>query len=588
MTKTSKTAGTKAALTELRRPIAGMTRVGVALGAVGAVTTLVPFAGLAELARVLISQPDAEVATVVPVAAIVVAGIVIGWTCTGSALWITHLADARLQARLRRRLVAKLGEVPLGWYGRTTSGAVRKVAQDDIDDLHHLVAHHDVELAGAIALPAAGVGYLLWIDWRLAVLAVATLPIYVLAYAWMMRGFGEKMVQLDAGFAKVSAAIVDFVHGIAVVKTFGRTDRAHAGYRRAVGEFAERYSGWVRPLVRLEALTSMALCVPVITLTGLTGGIWFVTSGWVRPVDVLAEVLVAVMLPSTLQSLNQGITAQRKAMAAAGRIVDLLAVPPLPPPREPRQPQGHEVVFDDVGFGYQEGIEVLSGIRLTCRPGTVTALVGPSGAGKSTLATLVPRFYDATSGSVRIGGVDVRELAAADLYRLVGFVLQDVRLLHGTVAENLRLGRPGASDDELVTAARAARIHDRINALPQGYDSLLGADVVFSGGEAQRLAIARALLADAPVLVLDEATAHADPESEAEIQDALSELARGRTVLVIAHRLTSITAVDQIVVLENGRITERGRHRELLAAAGPYSRLWAAHSRTEDQEGAVL
>lgn len=330
-------------------------------------------------------------------------------------------------------------------------------------------------------------------------------------------------------------------------------------------------------MLRLEAFTSMALSVPVIALAGLLGGTWFVAAGWVEPVDVLAEVLVAVVIPSTLLTINQGLTAQRKAVAAAGRITSLLTTPELPVSTQPREPAGAEVVFDGVSFAYADGAPVLHEVDLVCRPGTVTALVGSSGAGKSTLAKLVPRFHDVTAGAVRVGGADVRDVLPEELYRHVGFVLQDVQLLHGTVADNLRLGRPSATEDELVAAATAARIHDRILRLPRGYDSVIGEDAVFSGGEAQRVSIARALLADTPVLVLDEATAHADPESEAEIQDALSAIARDRTVLVIAHRLSTITGVDQIVVLDEGRVAERGTHRQLLARDGRYARMWSAH-----------
>ncbi|TQJ00541.1 ABC transporter ATP-binding protein [Amycolatopsis cihanbeyliensis] len=573
-----------AALRELRRPVARLTRLGVVFGALGALTTLVPFAGLAELGRALL-EPGAgrpvDGGELALIAAVVVAALVVGWLAGGLALWFTHQADARLQTILRRRMVRRLGAVPLGWYSDTMSGQVRKAAQDDIDDLHHLVAHHDVELTGAIVLPVAGVAYLCWLDWRLALLAVATLPIYLVAYAWMMRGFADKMRQMDAGFAKVSAAIVEFVHGITVVKVFGQVGRAHDSYRRAVDEYGQRYAGWVRPVLRLEALTSMALSAPVIAVVSLAGGIWFTARGWVTPVEALTEVLVALVIPTTLLTLNNGLTAQRKAVAAAERIVTLLRTPSLPVAEHPEEPDGHHVEFADVSFSYDGTEPVLSHVDLECLPGTVTALVGSSGAGKSTMAKLLPRFYDVTGGAIRLGGVDLRRIAPETLYRKVGFVLQDVQLLHGTVADNLRLGRPDAGADDLVAAATAARIHDRVLALPRGYDSVVGEDAVFSGGEAQRISIARALLADTPVLVLDEATAYADPESEAQIQDALSVLASGRTVLVIAHRLATITGADQIVVLDGGVVAERGTHEELLAAGGRYARMWRAYTRAE-------
>ena len=566
------------ALDILKRPVNHLIRIGVAFAAVGALVNLVPFIGLTELGRLLLAG-GVDPQALWRWAALVVITLSLGWMANGVALWLTHLADHRLQASLREAMVRKLGRVPLGWYTDTTSGAVRKVVQDDLEDLHHLVAHHAVELTAAIVTPLAGLVWLVTLNWRLALLAVLTLPVYALAYALMMRGFGAKMQLLDKSMSRVSAAIVEFVHGIAVVKAFGQVGQAHRSYQQAVNQFSEQYAGWVKPLLRLEALSSMALSVPVILLVSLGVGSLLVAEGWITPLQLFAETLVAVVIPQSLLVINQSLTAQRTALAAADRIETLLKVEELPAPKVGQQPQGSDITFEHVQFGYDSEHPILNGVDLHCPAGSVTALVGASGAGKSTLAKLVPRFHDVKAGCVRVGGVDVRDIDPRQLYRQVGFVLQDAQLVHGTVADNLRLGRPEASDAEVEMAARSAQIHLRIQALPRGYQSVIGEDAIFSGGEAQRLSIARTLLADTPVLILDEATSHADPESEALIQDALSALAQGRTVLVIAHRLASISGVDQIVVLDQGRVLESGRHESLLQANGAYAQLWRAGAK---------
>ncbi|WLH92366.1 ABC transporter ATP-binding protein [Pseudomonas sp. FP453] len=563
------------ALDTLKRPVNPLIRLGVLFAAIGALVNLVPSIGLTELARLLLAS-DAARHTLWSWAALVVIALSLGWMANGVALWLTHVADHRLQAGLRDAMVRKLGRVPLGWYSDTTSGAVRKVVQDDLEDLHHLVAHHAVELTAAVVTPLAGLVWLASLNGYLVVLAVLTLPVYALAYALMMRGFGSKMQLLDQSMTRVSAAIVEFVHGIAVVKAFGRSGQAHRSYQQAVNQFSQQYAGWVRPLLRLEALSSMALSVPLILLASLGVGSLLLARGWVTPLELFAETLVAVVIPQSLLVINQSLTAQRTALAAAARIEALLNIDELPSPTACQSPEGSAITFDNVQFGYDPAHLILDGITLHCPAGTVTALVGASGAGKSTLAKLVPRFHDVNAGRVLVGGADVRQIDPHQLYRHVGFVLQDAQLVHGSVAENLRLGRPEASDEDVQAAARTAQIHTRIEALPRGYQSVIGEDAIFSGGEAQRLSIARTLLADTPVLILDEATSHADPASEALIQDALSALARGRTVLVIAHRLASIRGVDQIVVLDHGRVVECGRHPDLLHADGAYARMWRA------------
>ncbi|MFV0435208.1 MAG: ABC transporter ATP-binding protein [Leucobacter sp.] len=500
---------------------------------------------------------------------------------SGAALSVTHFADSRMQGIIRTRIVERLGRVPLGWFTRNSSGLVRKATQNDIGDVHYLVAHGAVETAAAITVPLTGFLYLWTLDWRLALLGIATIPVYGIAYATMARDMTEKMAEMNAGVARISATIVEFVAGISVVKTFGRAGEAHAAYRRAAKEFGSGYESWVRPMLRTDSLASIAISAPVVLLVNLAVGTWFLTRGWVDAVSLITAALVAMTLPAAIMTVSFSMQSRREAAAAARRIVDLLDTPVLPEAEDPQAPASSRVSFEGVSFSYDGEHRALDDVTLELPVGSVTALVGASGSGKSTLAALLPRFFDVDAGAVRIGGVDVRRIATPELYRRVGFVLQDVQLLHASVADNIRLARPDASLDEVRRVAGLAQIDGRILELPRGYDSVVGEDTLFSGGEAQRVSIARALLADPPILVLDEATAFADPESEARIQEALANLIGGRTLLVIAHRLTSIAGADRIAVLDRGRIVETGTHGELLARESAYARMWRAYQDPE-------
>ncbi|MEV1080230.1 ABC transporter ATP-binding protein [Streptomyces sp. NPDC050211] len=452
--------------------------------------------------------------------------------------------------------------------------------------MHHLVGHALTDMAAALVTPLAALGYLLWVDWRLTLVTLIPVVLFVVAHAVMMRGFGEHMDRYNEAMTRVNAAVVEFVQGIAVVKTFGQTRRAHDRFRRASDDFADFWWQWVRPMLRLSSVSQAAVAPPTVLVVVLGAGIVFVAQGWAEPVDVVPFALLGLALAAPLLTLEYGSMDLKLASAAAGRVAALLHTPALAEPTTPRQPRGHRVEFDGVAFSYDGQARVLRGIDAVLEPGTVTALVGPSGSGKSTLARLLPRFWDVDEGAVRIGGVDVREIGSIELYRHVGFVFQDVQLLRTSIHDNIALARPDATADEVAHAAGAAQIHERIEQLPRGYDSVVGEDAHLSAGEAQRVSIARALLADTPILVLDEATAFADPESEAAIQDALSALVAGRTLLVIAHRLHTVVHADQILVLSGGEIVERGRHPELAAAGGTYARMWAAQERSTTRDWA--
>lgn len=577
----------KLALQQLLAPTRSRTSRAQRYQLLASAATVVPFIGIVEIGRALLAEGPVDTARVWTIVGIVVIALLVRTVAGGTALTITHYADVDLQRSLRRRIVDKLSRLPLGWFNTTSSGEVRKAVQNDVGELHFLVAHSAVENTGALATPVFGLAYCLYLDWRLGLLALATVPVYIAIFTWLGRDSRTQMERLNQGVERISATIVEFIAGVSVVKTFGETGKAHKRFADAADQFNDSFADWMGPLVRVKAASSIFIETPVLLLANLAGGYWFVRSGWVSPIEVLGSTLVAVTIPAAVLTVGYSTHIKRQAASAAGRLQRLLDTPALPMPADPQVPRDNSVQFDGVSFSYDGKNTVLHDVSLTLAPGTITALVGPSGSGKSTLATLVPRFHDVTEGAVRVGGVDVREIASEELYRHVGFVLQDVALLGISVADNIRLGKPDASHHDVVAAAKAAHIHDRILQLPNGYDSVIDVDAHFSGGEAQRVSIARALLADTPILVLDEATAFADPDSEAQIQAALSRLIVGRTVLVIAHRLGSIVSADQIVVLSDGRIVEQGRHSELLDAGNQYARMWQSYTDGHAKEWEV-
>ncbi len=380
---------------------------------------------------------------------------------------------------------------------------------------------------------------------------------------------------MDRHLTRVSATMVEFVSGISVVKAFGTVGRSHRRFTEAAEDFARFYLAWCGPLLTGSALGQAAVSPSLILLISTAGGAALAAAGVVSPVQVVTCAIIALVIPAAIEVLGTTAWSYQIAGASALRIVTLLAVPPLLGGGT-ETPRGASIDIEAVSFAYGSTL-ALDDVSLSVPEGSVTALVGPSGSGKSTLATLVARFADPQRGSVRIGGVDVRDIAPDVLYRHVSFVLQDPQLLDISIRDNIALGARGADDEAVWKAAAHARIDDYIRSLPGGLDSVVGRDAHPSGGQAQRIAIARALLVDAPVLVLDEATAFTDPEAEADIQQALSALVEGKTVLVIAHRPASIAGVDQIAILDGGRLLACGSPDEV--AEHPYMRRMSAPSK---------
>jgi ATP-binding cassette subfamily B protein IrtA len=545
---------------------------------------LAPFVLLVELARVLLSGADEDRLWTLGAAAVGLLG-------TGAALaaaltfWL-HRVDARFARELRGRLLTKLSRLPLGWFTARGSGSVKQLVQDDTLALHYLVTHAIPDAVAAVVAPVAVLVYLFVVDWRLALVLFVPVLVYVVLMSAMTIQSGPKIQEAPRWAERMSGEAGAYIEGQPVVRVFGGA--AASSFRRRLDGYIGFLVAWQRPFVGKKTLMDLVTRPATFLWLIAAVGTPLIVSGAMDPVSLLPFLFLGTTFGARLLGIGYGLGGIQAGMLAARRVQTVLDESDL----TVRQAAATDsadgtVVFDAVTFGYRPDVPVIRDVTLTLRPGTVTALVGPSGSGKSTLAALLARFHDVQSGSISVGGRDIRTLSADELYRHIGFVLQETQLVHGTVAENIALAVPDADLDRVRAAARDAQIHDRIMRLPDGYDTVLGASAGLSGGERQRLTIARAILADTPVLILDEATAFADPESEYLVQQALNRLTRDRTVLVIAHRLHTITHADQIVVLDDGEIAETGTHDQLLAAAGRYRALWDSGRRAPVGVGAT-
>ena len=503
--------------------------------------------------------------------------VCMGFGIYGMALLCSHISAYNTVARIRMQLIRHLGTLPLGYHSLHPSGKQRKIIEKNTDNLEILIAHNIPDYVQSLVLPIAFLVFMFRYDWRLSLICLVPILIGFILLFSMLKGESSGFIgQVQKSGEDISNAATEYVRGIAVVKTFGQTASSFRRYQRAVKDYADFMTKYAFSME--NAFSLYTAIVNAVFLFLIPGGIVLYNLGGGAEKTIMTFAFFAVLIPlvaSILTKLMHSSSNLMLADASFAAIEKMLAEKPLTETKKLPVPQNGEIRLDHVSFQYEAGVKALDDVSLTIRPGTVTALVGESGGGKSTVANLIARFWDVSEGSVTVGGVDVQKLDYADLMKHISIVFQDTNLFKMSVAENVAMYKPGASREEIMEVLRQAQCEDILEKLPNGVDSVIGARGVYlSGGEMQRIALARAILKDAPIVLLDEATAFADAENEYLIQRALDILLHGKTVLMIAHRLQTIVHADQIIVMQRGGIAEQGTHEELMQRQGVYAKMY--------------
>lgn len=483
-----------------------------------------------------------------------------------------------LQRGLQTRLGDQLNALPLGWFETRDAGPLGRLVVDNVREIQGLVAYLLAKVLTGIIVPLVVAVGMLFIDWRIALAMLLAAPVLYLVNRLADRSYRAADRRMHEAAAEADSRVIEFAQAQPVLRAFGAVGSGNRALDAALA--GQRAAGRKMIFASVPGLMLFALFVQAVFLVLVYIAVGRVTAGAVSAAAAIALIAVSSRFIEPLNQAAQLGNALRSAAAAADRITGLLAEPVLPEANSPVTPGSPGVVFDNVSFGYQPGEPVVTELTFSVPAGTTTAIVGPSGAGKTTLLRLAARFYDVDSGRVVVGEHDVRDQPSATLLDQLSLVFQNVYLFDQSVAGNIRIGKPDATDDEVCRAAEAARVDEIVQRLPDGYDTRVGeGGTALSGGERQRVSIARALLKDAPIVLLDEATSALDPHSEAVVVRGIHEITRDKTVIVVAHRLATIAHADQILFLDGGRIVERGTHAELLALGGRYADFWNERSR---------
>lgn len=517
----------------------------------------------------------------------------LGWSAVGFALlsmiiyivalMCSHIAAFRIQANMRSAMMHKIVNLPLGFMDRDGSGKIRKIVQESSEATETYLAHQLPDRAGAIATPIGLLVLLVVFDWRLGLLSlVPVVAAFLIMSSMTGKNMEIKMKEYQNSLEEMSSEAVEYIRGIPVVKTFGQSVFSFKRFRKAI----DNYEKWVISYTKDMRLPMVGYTTTINAVFAIliAAAFWFSkgTDDKTFLLNLLFYIIITPIITVTLNKIMYSSENKMLVEDALKRVDGILEREPLEQAKEPKMPKDASIVFENVSFRYKDGItDALHGVNLKIEPGEHVAFVGPSGGGKTTLASLIARFFDVTEGKLFVGGVDVREIADEKLMETVSFVFQDSKLLKMSIYDNIRMGKKDATKEQVLHALKEAQCMDIIEKMPQGIDTVIGTRGTYvSGGEAQRLSIARAMLKDAPILILDEATAFADPDNEVKVQEAFSRLSKGKTVIMVAHRLSSVTNADCICVLKDGEIVETGNHESLTKQNGIYAHMWKEYNQS--------
>ena len=554
--------------------------VSILLAVGNVILKIIPYFLIADVVRLFLGG-EKELSQYLMKALLIAISFIAAELLHSASTTLSHKATFSVLADIRKMCCDKLGKVSLGYVKDTPSGTFKNILVERIDSIETTLAHIVPEFTSNLLGPAAILVYFFTIDWRLALWSLLPIVVGFLSYGGMMIHYKPNFERTVKATKELNDAAVEYIDGIEVIKAFGKTESSYSKFTKAAREQADSFINWMKSCSIYHGLAMTV--TPYTLLTVLPFGAHYVANGTLTLSNFILCVILSLGIVGPLITVMSYTDDLGKIDLIVGEVAGILAQPELQRPQQSASvPADHSVTLEDVHFGYHEK-EVLHGVSMELKAGSVNAIVGPSGSGKSTIAKLIASFWDASSGSIKIGGTDIRQLSLEEYNQKIAYVAQDNYLFNETVMENIRHGKPDATEEEVIEVTKKSGCYDFIMQLENGFDTIVGgAGGHLSGGERQRISIARAMLKSAPIVILDEATAYTDPENEAILQSSIAKLIAGKTLIVIAHRLSTVKDSDCIFVVNNGKIEDSGTHGKLLTSCPLYRQMWEAHISAKD------